>query len=85
MGSLQCTVNVLCEDGSGEAVDGVVRLVDNIFLVLELDDDTNRTEDLLPDNLHIRPGFGENRGLSGSDGWMSPDATQDDKTAGVPG
>ena len=76
MASLQGSVDVLGEDGSGKAVETVVRLVDNILLVLKLDDSTNRTEDLLLDDFHFRFGFRENRGLNGSDGRMSSDVTR---------
>ena len=85
MGSLQGTIDVLREDGCGQTVHSVVRLVDNILLVLELNDDTDGSEDLLLDNLHLRLGIGENRGLNGPDGRMSPNARQKRKQgAGIP-
>lgn len=64
------------KDCGCKAVEGVVRLADNILLVLELDDSTNRAEDFLLDDLHFRFGFCENRGLNGSDGQMSSDVTR---------
>ena len=79
VGSLQGTIDVLREDGCGQTVHSVVRLVDDILLVLELDDDTDGSEDLLLDNLHLRLGIGENCGLNGPDGRMSLSATQKGK------
>jgi len=80
--SLQGTVDVLGEDSSGESVNGVIRLANNIFLVLELDDDTNGAKDFLLNNLHIRLGVGENRRLNGTDGRISPDAIQRENERG---
>jgi len=77
--SLQGLIDVFGEDGSGKAVQGVIRLADNIFRVLKLDDSTNRAKDLLLDDLHIRSGFRENRGLNGSDVRISSDVTRDAK------
>jgi len=74
--NLKGSGDVLSEDGSGKAVETVVRLADNILLVFELDDSTNRAEDLLLDDLHFRRGFRENRRLDGSDGRMSSDVTR---------
>ena len=76
VGSIQGAVDVLSKDGGSQTVRGVVRLADNIFLVLEFDDNTDGAEDLLLDNLHIRLGIGENSGLNGSEGRMSPNAAQ---------
>lgn len=68
--------DVLGEDGSGKAVETVVRLADNVLFIFEFDDSTNRAEDLLLDDLHVRFGFRENRGLDGSDGRISSDVTR---------
>src|ERR1700743_1232105 len=59
---LQRTVYVFAKDGSGEAVEGVVGLVDHVFLIFKLAYDAART-DRLPNNLHIWPGLREKRGL----------------------
>ena len=59
VGGADGLVEVAGEDGGSETVDGVVRLVDDVVLVLELDDDTDGAEDLLLDNLHVRLDVGE--------------------------
>jgi len=67
------------ETAAIKAVQGVVRLTDNILLVLELDDGANGAEGLLLDDLHFRIGFCESHGLSGSDVRMSSDVTREAK------
>ena len=51
--SLDRPVDVLREDGSSKTVDGVVGLTEDILIILELDDNTDGTEDLFLDNLHV--------------------------------
>lgn len=70
--SIQSTVNVFGEDGSGETVKGVVGLTDNIVLVLPLDHNSDRPEDLFLNDLHIRLGFREDRWLKTDhiSGWV---------------
>lgn len=65
--SLQATVYIFGEDGSSEAVERVVGLVDNILLIFKFDDNTDGAEDFLLNDLHLRLGLGENRGLNMSD------------------
>ena len=72
--SIQRTGDILGEDGSSETVEGIVRLVNNILLVLELDHDTDGAEDLLLDDLHIRLGVRKDRRLNGPDGRISSGA-----------
>ena len=76
MGGLKSTVDILSEDGSSKTVEGIVRLTDNIFFVFELDKDTDRTEYLLLDDLHVWLGFSENSGLNGPESRISSDVSQ---------
>ena len=55
-------VDVLREDGSSKTVDGGVGLTEDILIILELDDDTDGTEDLFLDNLHVGTNVAENGG-----------------------
>ena len=41
----------------------IVGLSDDVFFVMELDDNTDGSENLLPDNLHVGLGVGEDGGL----------------------
>ena len=56
---LDCPVDVLREDGSSKTVDGVVGLTEDILIILELDDDTDGTEDLFFHDLHVWACVGE--------------------------
>ena len=47
-------VDVLREDGSSKTVDGVVGLTEDILVILELDDDTDGTEDLFLQGDEVR-------------------------------
>jgi hypothetical protein len=60
---LNSPVDILGEYRAGQAVGSIVRLPDNVVVVVELDDDTNRPENLLADDLHFRFAVGEN-------GWL---------------
>lgn len=55
-------VDVLREDSSSKTVDGVVGLADDILIILEFEDDTDGTEDLFLDDLHVGTDVTE-------DGW----------------
>src|SRR5712671_3957096 len=57
--------DVLGEYRGGKAVQGVIRLTDDILLIVKLDDHANWPENLLLDNAHVRPCVGE-------DGWLDP-------------
>ena len=50
-------------DGRGQAVGAVVGQLDSLGLILELGDGTDRTEDLLLHDLHIRSDIAEDSGL----------------------
>lgn len=82
-GGIQSAVDVLSEDRGGETIEGIICLMDNVFLILELDENTNWAEDLLLHDLHVRRRVREDRGLNGSDGWISPGATRTQED-GVP-
>ena len=60
---LDRALDVLSEDSGGETVHRVVRLVDDVLLVLELDHDADRAEDLLADDAHVWLAVGEDRRL----------------------
>ena len=51
--------DILREYRAGQAVGSIVRLPDNVVVVVELDDDTDRPEDLLADDLHSGFAVGE--------------------------
>ena len=59
----QGPVDALAEDGGGETVVRVVRLPDDVVLVVELDNDTDGAEDLLAHDLHVGLCLGEDGGL----------------------
>ena len=59
----QRTVDVLGEDRRRQTVDGVVRLVDDVVVVVELDHDADGAEDLLLDDAHVLLRVREDRGL----------------------
>ena len=48
----------------GGLLTGIVRLANHVFLILELDDDTDRTENLLSDDLHLGSDIGEDGGFN---------------------
>ena len=56
-------VKILREYRTGQAVTGIVGLSDNIFIVVELDDDAYGPEDLLADDLHAGFALGKDGGL----------------------
>lgn len=56
--------DILGEYGGCQAVSSVVRLLDHILVVLELDDNTDRSKDLLTDNLHVGLAIGKDGGLN---------------------
>jgi len=60
---LQSSVDIMREYRACQTVSGVVRLPDNVRVVVELDNYTYRPEDFLTDDLHIWRGIGE-------DGWF---------------
>lgn len=51
-------VKVLCEYVASQTVFGVVSFLNCLFLRLELDEGTNRAEDLLSSELHVKMGIG---------------------------
>ena len=57
------TVDVLREYCSRKTVHAVVRLADDIVVVLELDHNSDWAEDLLLDDLHLSCRLREDRGL----------------------
>lgn len=59
----QRTVDVLGEDRGRKTVHGVVRLVDDVLVVVELDHDADGAEDLLLDDAHVLLRVREDRGL----------------------
>lgn len=60
--SLNRSVQVLREDGCSKTVSGVVGLSDYVVLVLEFDDNADRTKDFFLDDLHVRGSVGEDGG-----------------------
>jgi hypothetical protein len=63
MRGIDSTVQVLGENSSSKTVERVVCLLDHIFLVFELDDNTDRTENLLLNVLHRWVSIGGDGGL----------------------
>jgi len=63
MCGIDSTVQVLGENSSSKTIERVVCMLDHIFLVFELDDNTDRTENLLLNILHRWVNIGEDGGL----------------------
>ena len=63
----QSTVDALAEHGGRKTIVGVVRLLDDIVFVMELDDDTDGAEDLLTHDLHVGLRLSE-------DSWLDEEA-----------
>jgi hypothetical protein len=57
--------NILREHRRSEAIEGVVRLSQDILLVVEFYEDTNWSENFLLDDAHVRSRLGEDR-------WLDP-------------
>ena len=58
----ECRFDIPREHGGGKVVDGVIRLLDDVGLVLELDHHLQRPEDLLLHDGNVWLGVGEDRG-----------------------
>jgi hypothetical protein len=63
VGNLNGSVEVGCVDSGSETVCGVVTEADGVFLVLELGDRADGTEDLLLHDGHVVLDVGEDRGF----------------------
>ena len=56
-------VDILREYRARQAIGGIVCLPDNILIVIEFDDNSDRSEDLLADDLHVGLAVGEDSRL----------------------
>jgi len=63
MRRINSAAQVLRERSSSEPINRVVRLLDHIVFVFELDDDTDGIEDIFLDDLHGWVDVGGDRGL----------------------